>query len=75
MENEDVKLGFVAERHVLLSPVTAEVYVTRLLNLAEFRVHAIGSKPGPRSSRDAPVLATWPLAAGYEFIIKLRGWW
>jgi len=39
VESDDLKLGFVSERHVLLSPVTAEVYVTRLLNRAEFRAH------------------------------------
>jgi hypothetical protein len=34
-----VELSFGSETHTLLSPVTAEVYVTELLNREEFRAH------------------------------------
>ena len=36
---EDLELDFIPETHTLLSPVTAEVYVTELLNRDEFRAH------------------------------------
>jgi hypothetical protein len=36
---EAFEIDFVPETHTLLSPVTAEVYVTQLLSRAEFRAH------------------------------------